>query len=204
MFNETSSPFELIRELQRVNKLRRKQDEHSELRGKHELSSSIIRPSTGQVNESGSSPFLLVGSPLYKKMKRNQKLQRSNTSKNNTLLNYAPSSFSKNMGLSNGFIVAQDNVRIEDNSQPQVAFHTKKRSWGCASAISVSTPKQAAFTQGHIAQNLSKEQIFEEVLKETRPERTIVKHQSTISFWDKFKKRCRYQVRKPSKCSTWK
>lgn len=81
IFNQTSSPFELIRELKRVGNVRKTELESSELRGKHQLCSTTTKKGQTIYNQASSSPFILVGSPLYKQVKNNQRLLTSSTSK---------------------------------------------------------------------------------------------------------------------------
>jgi hypothetical protein len=76
IFNE-SKPFELIRELKRVSKERRLFEQTTKLKGKHELSSVSINRNIVQSNQNTSSPFLLLGSPLYKRLKETQRLRMS-------------------------------------------------------------------------------------------------------------------------------
>ena len=75
----------------------------------------------------------------------------------------------------------------------------KKRNCGCSSAITISTPKQTLYTHGNIVSNDSKERAFQNLLKDTRPARTVQKHQNINSFWNNFKKRCSQQSKKSSK-----
>ena len=65
MYSQSTSPMELVRELKRISKVRKAQEAISQLKGKHELSSLVDRPKTTQHS---SSPFLLVGSPMYNSM----------------------------------------------------------------------------------------------------------------------------------------
>ena len=75
MFNENMNPLELIKELRRINKVRKQHDEKCLLKGDHNISQTANKTHFSQTS---SSPFLLVGSPMYKEMIENRKI-RENT-----------------------------------------------------------------------------------------------------------------------------
>lgn len=78
----TPSSSELMKELRRIVKQRAETESSSQLKGKHELTSKLDRPKTTQHS---SSPFLLVGSPLYKSLMERRKLAESKGGMQNTL-----------------------------------------------------------------------------------------------------------------------
>lgn len=131
IFNETN-PVELIRELKRMGNTRKEEDESSELRGRHQLSTTVVRNDFSKVTQANSSPFLLVGSPLYKRMRQSQRLLTSSTSKRYQTDNNSNERF----------------VMIEDRSRLNTQEIKHRRTCGCSSAISIPTPKQTFYTQG--------------------------------------------------------
>ena len=83
MFNENINPVELIKELRRISKVRKQHEDKWVLKGDQEVP---LPAHKSHFSQTSSSPFLLVGSPMYKEMMESRRI-RENSSKTDIKIN---------------------------------------------------------------------------------------------------------------------